>query len=64
MPISGCDKVFHAESIKINQRDTMYLPLLEDILINMNNIEQVSFADGAFFLGDQRGNYARSEQGR
>ena len=63
VPLTGCDKIYHSENVK-PKGETMYRPLAEDILINMNNIEQVSFGKGTFFLGDFSGNYVRTGQGK
>ncbi|CAH1775702.1 unnamed protein product [Owenia fusiformis] len=42
---------------------TLYKPLTEDIMINMRNIEQVTFSTGSHFLADVGGSYDRSQQG-
>ncbi|XP_072023662.1 uncharacterized protein [Amphiura filiformis] len=62
VPVSGCDKLYHSQNVK-PKGETMYVPMPDDILINMNNIEQVSFGKGVFFLGDISGNYVKTDQG-
>ncbi|PRD29977.1 UNVERIFIED_CONTAM: hypothetical protein NCL1_27794 [Trichonephila clavipes] len=48
--------VYHTEEWK-PKGCTMYLPLCEDIMINTQNIEQISFESDQFFLADEKGNY-------
>ncbi|KAH7970427.1 hypothetical protein HPB49_006752 [Dermacentor silvarum] len=54
--------VFHTEEWK-PRGCTMYLPLTQDVMINMRCIDQVSFESDQFFLADGKGNYigAKSE---
>lgn len=42
----------------------MYLPLLEDVMVNMKNIEQISFEADQFFLADEKGNYVGAKPGK
>ena len=63
LPIKGSASVFQSEVVK-PKGETMYRPLTEDLLINMRHIEQVSFGMGVYFIGDHRGNYVRSDQGK
>ncbi|XP_038048580.1 uncharacterized protein LOC119722498 [Patiria miniata] len=62
LPVKGSASVFQSEVVK-PKGETMYRPLMDDVLINMRHIEQVSFESGMHFIGDHRGNYVRSDQG-
>lgn len=42
---------------------TMYLPLVEDVMVNTRNIEQISFETDQFFLADDKGNYVGAKPG-
>lgn len=42
---------------------TRYIPLHEDIMINTQNIEQISFECDQFFLADEKGNYVGAKPG-
>lgn len=42
---------------------TMYLPLIEDVMVNTRNIEQISFENDQFFLADDKGNYVGAKPG-
>ncbi|KAK2179896.1 hypothetical protein NP493_465g01028 [Ridgeia piscesae] len=62
--VPGCDYVFHSEDYKTGSRQsTLYLPVHGDLLINLTNIEQISFSSGVSFLADDEGIYCRSAQG-
>jgi len=62
--VPGCDYVFHSEDYKTGSRQsTLYLPVHGDLLINLANIEQISFSSGVSFLADDEGIYCRSAQG-
>ncbi|XP_054714275.1 uncharacterized protein LOC129223919 [Uloborus diversus] len=54
--------VYHTEDWK-PKGCTMYLPLREDIMINTQNIEQISFETDQFFLADEKGNYVGAKPG-
>ncbi|GFY76137.1 uncharacterized protein TNIN_154851 [Trichonephila inaurata madagascariensis] len=54
--------VYHTEEWK-PKGCTMYLPLCEDIMINTQNIEQISFESDQFFLADEKGNYVGAKPG-
>ncbi|XP_035208781.1 uncharacterized protein LOC118183374 isoform X2 [Stegodyphus dumicola] len=54
--------VYHTEDWK-PKGCTMYLPLREDIMINVQNIEQISFESDQFFLADEKGNYVGAKSG-
>nr|XP_042908897.1 uncharacterized protein LOC107443204 isoform X2 [Parasteatoda tepidariorum] len=54
--------IYHTEDWK-PKGCTMYLPLREDIMINTQNIEQISFENDQFFLADEKGNYVGAKPG-
>lgn len=54
--------VFHTEEWK-PRGCTMYLPLTQDVMINMRCIDQVSFESDQFFLADGKGNYIGAKSG-
>ncbi|XP_064477100.1 uncharacterized protein LOC135390990 isoform X1 [Ornithodoros turicata] len=54
--------VFHTEEWK-PRGCSMYLPLTQDVMLNMRHIEQVSFENDQFFLADGKGNYAGAKTG-
>nr|XP_054920214.1 uncharacterized protein LOC126517480 isoform X3 [Dermacentor andersoni] len=54
--------VFHTEDWK-PRGCTMYLPLAQDVMINMRCIDQVSFESDQFFLADGKGNYIGAKSG-
>ncbi|XP_006824671.1 uncharacterized protein LOC102801739 [Saccoglossus kowalevskii] len=62
IPLKGGSAVFHSEDVK-NKEETLYLPLQDDILLNTNSMEQISFNQGSYFIGDEMGTYVKSENG-
>lgn len=54
--------VYHTEDWK-PKGCTRYIPLHEDIMINTQNIEQISFECDQFFLADEKGNYVGAKPG-
>ncbi|XP_064607150.1 uncharacterized protein LOC135471753 [Liolophura sinensis] len=62
LPLPKCDRIFHTEEWK-PRGTTLFLPLLEDILVNLKNLEQISFNRGTYFVADNDGNYSRSIEG-
>ncbi|XP_077981875.1 uncharacterized protein LOC144436887 [Glandiceps talaboti] len=61
IPLRGGPLVFQSEDI--HGSETLFLPLTEDILINMDTVEQISFSNGTYFIGNSTGTYVKSEPG-
>lgn len=62
IPIAASPTTFHTEEVN-QERETMYVPLREDVLVNARSAEQISYGAGVYFVGDLKGSYARSSQG-
>ena len=62
IPIAASPATFHTEDVK-QRNETMYIPLTDDVLVNVRTIEQISYDAGGFFIGDHKGNYVRNSQG-
>ena len=63
--VPGCNHVFNSEDYKTGSRQsTLYLPVRDDLMINLTNIEQISFSSGSSFLADDDGIYCRSAEGK
>lgn len=62
IPIAASPTTFQTEDVK-QKSETIYLPLTDDILVNMRSAEQISYGAGVYFVGDLKGSYARSSQG-
>ncbi|XP_032243132.2 uncharacterized protein LOC116621201 [Nematostella vectensis] len=62
LPIEAAGDVFESEDYK-PKGETLYVPLKNDVLVSMQNIEQVSFSEGSFFIGDDSNRFSRAEQG-
>ena len=60
--IPASENIFHTEEWK-DKQTTLYDPLTEDIMVNMQNIEQISFGSGSFFIADDTGNYCGNREG-
>ena len=61
--IPGNGSVFTVE----NSRDfhaAQYLPINQDLMINMRGIEQLSFNTGVFFTADKNGQYNAKKEGK
>lgn len=43
--------------------ETLYKPLQEDVIVNTRNIEQFTFTNGSFFIGDESSRFNRTVQG-
>lgn len=54
--------IYHTEDWR-PKACTRYVPLHEDIMINTQNIEQISFECDQFFLADEKGNYVGAKPG-
>ena len=42
----------------------LFLPLTEDLLVNVRRVDQISCADGHYFVADDSGKYSRTLAGR
>ena len=62
LPINASDFVFHSENFRPNG-ETLYIPLREDTLINTQSVEQFTFTEGSFFIGDEESRFSRTAQG-
>ena len=53
------------ESEVYSQRDeTLYIPIRYNVLINMKNIEQITFGSGTYFIGDLQGRFTDTVPGK
>ena len=41
----------------------LFLPLTEDLLVNVHKVDQISCTDGHYFVADDSGKYARTLAG-
>ncbi|XP_066576860.1 uncharacterized protein LOC136766892 [Amia ocellicauda] len=55
--------VYYSECWKPNG-STLYLPVTNSLLVNMEKYDQVSFEEGFFFIGDKSGGFLQKEQGQ
>ena len=62
LPIHASDYIFHSENFQ-PKGETMYTPLREDTLVNTQNIEQFTFTQGSFFIGDEESRFSRTARG-
>ncbi|XP_033096896.1 uncharacterized protein LOC117101118 [Anneissia japonica] len=60
--IKGGVEVFHSENF-LPKGETLFLPLQEDVMINLMNIEQISISNGVFFIANASGTYQSTQQG-
>ena len=44
--------------------ETLYTPLKDDVIVNTRNIEQFTFTNGSFFIGDESSRFNRTVQGK
>ena len=54
--------VFQTETWR-SADSALFLPLTEDLLVNVRRLEQVSCADGHYFVADDSGKYSRTLAG-
>ena len=58
------DGVYRTEDVKgPGEGDTLYLPLDCDTYVNLTRVDEVTFRQGIFFVGDSSGRYIKSVQG-
>lgn len=61
--IEACKGIYESEVY--SQRDeTLYIPIRCNVLINMKNIEQITFGSGNYFIGDLEGHFTGTVQGK
>ncbi|XP_070562451.1 uncharacterized protein [Ptychodera flava] len=61
IPLRGGSTIFQSEDIK--GEETLFLPFREDILLNMDSVDQISFSSGTYFIGSDAGTYLKSASG-
>lgn len=61
--ISASGLVYESEDFR-PKGETLYTPLQEDVIINTRNIEQFTFTNGSFFIGDESSRFSRTVQGK
>ncbi|XP_072173306.1 uncharacterized protein [Diadema setosum] len=62
VPIRASPTTFHTETVK-QTSETIYIPLSDDVLVNVRTSEQISYGAGVYFIGDHRGSYVRTSEG-
>ena len=62
LPIAAGEHVFQSEDCK-PKGETLYIPVLDDTLLNLQNIEQITVTKGSFFLGDETSRFNRTAEG-
>ena len=56
--------VYRTEDVRgPGEGDTLYLPLDFDTYVNLTRVDEVTFRQGIFFIGDSSGRYIESVQG-
>lgn len=60
--ISANGLVYESEDF-LPKGETLYKPLKEEVIINTRNIEQFTFTNGSFFIGDESSRFNRTVQG-
>lgn len=63
LPINSSNFIYESEDYK-SKGETLYVPLRESVLVNVQNIEQFSFNQGSFFIGDESARFSKVVQGR
>ena len=61
--IPGRAMVYQTEDYNAKS-NALYLPITQDIMLNMRNIEQVTFGHGRHFVSNEDGNYDCTKEGR
>ncbi|EDV23331.1 hypothetical protein TrispH2_001386 [Trichoplax sp. H2] len=61
--IESCNGVFESE-VYSQRNETLYIPVRDDVLINLKNIEQISFGSGTYFIGDMQARFTDTAQGK
>ena len=62
LTIHASGLVFESEDFR-PKGETLYTPLQADVIINTRNIEQFTFTNGSFFIGDESSRFSRTVQG-
>ena len=62
MKIAANPCTFHTEDWK-NKQTTIYIPVTDDVMVNTRGIEQISFANGSFHVGNDQDVYKGSVNG-
>lgn len=62
LPVAASEHVFQSEDCK-PKGETLYVPLRDDTLLNLQNIEQITVTKGSFFLGDETSRFNRTAEG-
>ena len=63
LTIHASCSIFESEDCR-PKGETLYTPLREDVIINTRNIEQFTFANGSFFIGDESSRFRKTVQGK
>ena len=63
LAIKASGLVYESEDFR-SKGETLYTPLKEDVIINTRNIEQFTFTNGSFFIGDESSRFNRTVQGK
>lgn len=62
LPINASGSVYQSEDFR-SKGETLYTPLKDDVIVNTRNIEQFTFTNGSFFIGDESSRFSRTVQG-
>jgi len=63
LPIKASGLVYESEDCR-PKGETLYTPLKDDVIVNTRNIEQFTFTNGSFFIGDESSRFNRTVQGK
>lgn len=63
LPIKANGLVYESEDCR-PKGETLFTPLKDDVIINTRNIEQFTFTNGSFFIGDESSRFNRTVQGK
>ena len=61
--IRASGRVYDSEDFR-PKGETLYTPLNEEVMVNTRNIEQFTFTNGSFFIGDDSSRFNRTVQGK
>lgn len=62
LQLAASSHLYQTEDWKPKQ-ESLFQPVEGDLMVNMINIEQISFAAGSFFVADREGSYCGSHTG-
>lgn len=62
IPVKSSSNTFHSEDVKA-EGHTLYGPLSDDTLLNVRNLEQITFGSGTFHIGNRNGAFVRNSEG-